>query len=1123
MRNKINSGGDFMACLQAADLRKVFLGSRALLFFSVGLWCSLASSLSARPLSEQTQILPQSAAPLSSLADAGPSLSPLGSPALPLLGSAVAGAGFARSWSHPLASMTRVRLGLLSFFATAGSYFAWRMLTSRQLTLHLQEVESAPALLSVEHAQNSKQEAPERRQKFLDRDPDPDDPQWLLLMGQLDETDEADKMLPPLAYEHRSLDDLIVILDYLPSPELQARVARLTLQGEPALMPEEVGLVHHAYVILELFEKIRRHDQKFFLGNILGFYEKGEQPENISLQKHESLIAMFRDLVRHSMIGKKHKIKSDEASPVVSSAKEKKPLTGKTRSTTKKGHALSLVQLKDRFKKLGESKVMQLVRTSKFFRDVDLNDRVAFPEFGYDALTAYLKKAPKVRQHIFYSEVLGLDKLRPGRLRGRYPTKTLSVRGRTIEQHKDELKAHLLRYFKAPVPQQRSPFSFAELEQRYRELSATDVMQRVRTSAFFGSVDLGDASIFPDFRYDVLTAYLEVASVVERHLFYSYILGFDERMNVDIARSLSLSNKQVSVSKRNLHVALMQLFLALKNPEDRAHYLDKLEDRFKDLSASEVMRRVQWWEFFKDINLSEEAAFPYFSYETLIDFLQNISYTERSIFYNIVMGLDGKGNNLDTIAAQYSLRTSGSYYLKYRLSQDLSRLFRKGPQKRALSLDASEKVFTDLSEAEAMDLVRQSDCFAAVDFSDVAAFPVFRYDVLTAYLQQASEIKKRVFYSLMMKLDGTRYADIAEHYSISSSLLTYYKKSLCSDLLQYFSDPLSAKHMFYFSELEQLYRQMSSAEVMQRVQRSDFFGGVDLSDQQTFPEFRYNVLTDFLGRQPEVKRFMFYRFAMDLDDSNMESIAGQYALALPSATRYINELRATFLRIFSGRKAVSFAQIKQQFEGLNAAEVMTVLRTSGFFGDVDLSDRESFPHFSYDILTAYLQQEQQAMQHIFYVFVMNLGSAGAQKLADYYAITPRSIYHKRKLLKSELLKWFITGNSSAVILSFGELEQKFGELSEDKVMNIVRTSAFFSDVNLSDDVDFPHFSYDSLSMVMEREKEIRKHILYSLIMKLDHGKISDIARKHLISEALVGYHRRELRKKLLLKFSEGEG
>lgn len=1113
-----------MACLQAADLCKVFLGSRALLFFSVGLWCSLASSLSARPLSEQTQILPQSAAPLSSLADAAPFLNPLGFSAVPLLGSAVAGAGFAGSWPLPLASMGRVRLGLLSFVATAGSYVAWKMLTSRQLTLQHHEVESAPALLSVEHAQNSKQQALERRQEFLDRDPDPDDPQWSLLIKQFGETDEDDEVLAPLAYEHRSLDDLIVILDYLPTPELQARVARLTLQGEPALMPEEVSFGHHSYVVWELLEKIRRHDQKFFLGNILGFYEKREQPENVSLQRRESLIAMFRDLMRHYMADKKHIIKSDEASPVVSSTtKEKKPLTGKNRSTKKRGHALSLVQLKNRFKKLGESEVMRLVRISKFFRGVDLNDRSAFPEFGYDALTAYLKKAPKVRQHIFYSEVLRLDKLRSGEdLVKLYPTKTLSIRGRTIGQHKDELKAHLLRYFTAPVLQQRSPFSFAELEERYRELSAADVMQRVRTSAFFGSVDLGDASVFPDFRYDVLTAYLEVASVVERHLFYSYILGFDERINADIARSLSLSDKHVSISKRNLHVALMQLFLALKNPEDRAHYLDKLEDRFKDLSASEVMRRVQRWELLKDIPFSEEETFPYFSYDTLLDFVQNLSSKERSIFYNIVMGLDGKTNNLDMIAAQYSLRTSGSYHIKYRLSQALLELFRKGSQKRALSIDASEEAFTDLSEAEAMDFVRQSDCFATVDLSDVAAFPVFRYDVLTAYLQQASEIKKSIFYSLIMKLDGTRYTDIAEHYSIATSLLSYHKKSLCSDLLQYFSDPLSAKKLLYILELDQLYRQMSSAEVMQRVQRSDFFGGVDLSDQQTFPEFRYNVLTEFLGNMPEVKRFMFYRFAMDLDDSHMESIAEQYALTLPSATHYKNELRATFLRIFRGRKADSFAQTKQQFEEFNAAEVMTVLRTSEFFGDVDLSDRESFPHFNYDILSAYLQQEQEAKQHIFYVFVMNLGSAGAQKLADYYAITPRSIHHKRKLLRSELLKWFSTGDSGAVILSFDELEQKFGELSEDKVMNIVRTSAFFSDVNLSDDVDFPHFSYDSLLEVMEKEKEIRKHILYSLIMKLDGGKASDVARKYLISEQLVGYHRRELRKKLLLKFSGRE-
>lgn len=1045
----------------------------------------------------------------------------LGSAAATLPLSTAMGAGLAKNWRW-LINVAKSQRAFFPFMVAAGSYLTWKIRDHHQPA----DVTSMsfPSLMPMEDSGlPSELIAPnsagfeEKKSEFLNHKPDPDSPVWLVFLKQLDQTDQEDPLFP-LAHEHRTLDELITILDYLPTQELQRRASRLMLDGKPALNAQELTMVH-GYVMDLMFDELRVHEKKQFLGEVLGFYPIQEG----SRQSHEYLIRKFQSVVQRFTKSRQDRLKLRNTLLTEERVHEKEKKraarpAASTQANQPTSQTLALANLEESISKLSQTEVMVGLRNSDLFIDVDLKDTFAYPGFNHDSLLKYLQRAPKAKKHIIYSAILDLAPIPDEDLAKLYSLKRLS-----IPAYRTQAKASLLWLFRQKPRDARPVFSLTDLERKFGELSETEVMESTRKIALFTDIDLTDSSEFPDFSYEILTGYLKITQKVRKYLFLTLVIPVTMD-DSEIAEHHSMPKSGIWFHRNALKEDLLQIFRKAIPTEPLSFV--KLARKFAELSETEVMERLMTSALFQNINLSDASEFPDLSYKTLVDYLEGTSKVTRHLFYSSTMGLDGFHVRDQTIATEYSLKLNTVQTYRSRARDDLVRLFRQSTVDITSSLAELERQFTKLSDDEVVQRLKTHPWFKNLSVDQSSAH--LNGEILSEYLsQEKREVRLHLFYSLVLNLDISN-RDLGEIYATSKSNISYHRKTLRADLSKLFYNNTSP-HTLSLAKLERRFNELSETEVMERLSSSPLFDDTDLTDTSMFPDFTYPVITGYLNQAPKIKKRIFYGLALSLDDrvSNQE-FERQLTVISPNTKYHRDRLVEDLSRLFSRGKLTmatfSLDKLEQKFAKLSETEAMKRLSSSPILSHIDFTNTSAFPDFSYEVLIDYLSRVSKIKKHLLYSSILALDiDVRYSELGLLYSMTRSAIWYHRYSLRDELIRLF-RDSSPTLSRSLPELEQLFTELSEAEVMKRVNASPLFADKDLTDTSAFPDFNYEILTTYLQHTTKIKRHIFHSSTMGLDtpHVRDADLAKQHSIVPRIVWYHRNTLKNDLERIFRKGK-
>ena len=1062
-----------------------------------------------------------------------PSSSPdsiiLGSAAasLPLLGPAAMGAGLAKHWRW-VVNAAKSHQAFLPFVAAAGSFITWRVLSHHQpaditsisfpsLLPELPDKSGVHSELSAPNSVSSE----EKRSDFLNQEPDPNNPVWLVFLKQLDKKDKEDSLFP-LAQEHRTLEDLITILDYLPTQELQRRASKLMLDGKPALNAQELQMVH-GYVVDLMFDELRGHEKKQFLGEVLGFYPSQTIQES-SRENHAQLISKFQSVVQRFTKSHQDRLKLRNALLTEERVKEKeKERSAKPAASTQANvpptQTLTLANLKEQISKLSETEVMVGLRNSDLFINVDLKDTFTYPSFNHDSLMKYLQRAPKAKKHIIYSAILNLELTPDQDLAKLYSLKRLS-----IPAYRTQAKASLLWLFRQKPVDTNPVFSLKELEAKFAELSEIEVMERIRNMELFADIDLTNFSEFPDFSYVILTGYLKITHKVRKYIFLTLVLPDVTMNHSQIAEHHSMPTSGVWYHQGALKEDLLQLFRKALPTEPLSFV--KLERKFAELSETEVMERLMTSTLFRNINLSDTSEFPDLSYKTLVDYLEGSSKVTRHLFYSFTMGLDGLHVRDQTIGNEYSLKLNTVQTYRARTRDNLVRLFRQSTIKSTPSLAELESQFAELSDDEVIRSLESHPWFKHLRVDNNSTR--LNGEMLDGYLsQEKREVRLHLFYSLILDMDIPN-RELSEIYATSKSGISYHRKTLRTDLSKLFHNntPTTALSL---AKLERKFAELSETEVMERLSHSSLFGDTDLTDTSIFPDFTYPIITKYLTQAPKIKKRIFYGLALGLDETiSTQELERQLAVISPNTKYHRDRLVDDLSRLFSRGRVLmatfSLDKLERQFAELSETEVMTRLSGSPIFNHIDLTDKSAFPDFSYEILTDYLSRISKVKKHLLYSSILALDiDVRYSELGTLYSITKSAIWYHRYALKDELTRIF-RDSSPTLSRSLPELDQLFAELNEAEVIKRLNAAPLFAHVDLTNTSEFPDFNYEILTTYLQHTTKIKRHIFLSSTMGLDtpYVRDSDIAKQHSVVPRIVWYYRNTLKNDLTRIFRKGK-
>ena len=551
--------------------------------------------------------------------------------------------------------------------------------------------------------------------------------------------------------------------------------------------------------------------------------------------------------------------------------------------------------------------------------------------------------------------------------------------------------------------QKPPPIPFAELETTFDDMDADDVFARLRRASMFSHLDLRKS----DRWLASLKEYIADLPPVKRHMFYVAGLGLSPGTTLkSIALEWQSRPGSVQRIKGSLADKIPSVLLE-EHTHDIKHTFAGLEARFKAMPATEVFARLDHTDIFDVPAATTDPDIEISRHQILKDQLAESDPFKRHLFYSYFLELDQ--TTPEQIAEGWGVsKSSAKLYLDFLTSKISAAIQTGNDSLTILSFEQLEKRFEEMDPSKIIARLQRSLVFRKSLLQRIL-FTEEGLSELKDHLASSLEVKRHVFYSTILKLDGHSLEEIAQKWDVTYGGAWYHKDSLIKAMEAIFSSAPEPESLDDSAEtlstLEIKFLGMDRAEVSHRLERSGMLMDCDLKKCPLTDQHLQN-LQDYLLKSPPEARRIFYSLFLQMEKTRLKHLSGQmnikYRLAWNTQFRLRSEITSLLQNNGSWTQLPhSLEQMDAEFKAISNETLLNRLQSSSL-----LASSHQDPQLTMDDLTRFRQailRSAPIRRHVFYSFFLKLNNHLPSDVADRWQVAPLAVqYHVGHLSKLHL-------------------------------------------------------------------------------------------------------------------------
>ena len=869
-----------------------------------------------------------------------------------------------------------------------------------------------------------------------------------------------------------SLKKMMQVLEAFPTKLMQKRLSVHTLNGTPAFTPEEIEVVSW-YLIWQFMEDLTLQQQKFFLGEILGMSETSETDQRNRLLMIEAFKTHLGKFIP------------------VAEPSDTKPQQAKHHSGMRK---LAEFEDLDRiFASMSPHETFQRLETSAL---LEAGETFHLADDWHAKLKSFIADSSPFKRHLFYRFALQLDESTIEEIGKRWKKSESS-----LLKNKSRLHYQIITTLGTPGALSAEPNR--DVEQQFLDLSPEQLRERLVGSYMYSGGGL-EAESWTANWYSALRELMQNSSPLKRQIFYSTFLHLDSTDLSIMAQESGVPEDVVLELSVRMQLQI-SLLLQGKPADLKNNSLVEMDAEFVGMSRKQVFAELSMLPAFY------HAAFDPSRFHELHSHILTSPSFVREIFYILFLHMDSP--NVNEITRQ--LRVDGSAALRHKnqLTTKIIQLFDLHEYAgRVLPFEEMEEAFAGMSDKEVVLRLRDFPKLAYLNFD------ISNVKDLREVIARSQPIKRHVFYSALLLLDGTPQIQIAKQWGLTAGSAGTHKAHLIKTISKVFSGE-GLGGIRSFKALDADFRTMSHAAMFEALENSEVFTGIETHEMH-FSELKGKALRKAILNSSPINRHVFYSAILNMDGTTLTDLAKIHSSTYNSVWMRRKALHKKTLSILipihpSSKQAQpaptsrSFDEMERLFDAMTNEEIM------GRLHNVPKLAHLNFDASRIETLRQTITSSPPARRHVFYSTILMLDHSSIPTVAVRWQMSRGAAsFHKTQLISSISQLFKSASPAVSVSLDFADLDQEFEAMPITTMFDRLGNARALPKRQWQL-LDLTETKGGALREAVLASSAIRRHIFYSIMLKMDSTSLSEIAGQNFISIDSAEQHRLSLYKQVL--------
>lgn len=553
--------------------------------------------------------------------------------------------------------------------------------------------------------------------------------------------------------------------------------------------------------------------------------------------------------------------------------------------------------------------------------------------------------------------------------------------------------------------------------------------------------------------------------------------------------------------------------------------LEELDKEFAELAAGEVTSRLLSSEMLRDSSVDYEDYLTEECCDTLRDFVEKSPSIRRHIFYATVMGMDDI--NLRDIQREHSADRKTIIYHRDYLAAKVRNIIKTGNSSGRVIRDLNQldDEFFAMSKDKIISLLRQSEALEEFNLDEYPSLSQEKINHLRFLIKNSAPVKRHLFYRFFLNLDESISADINKKYLNGTKnrmrMQRSYKNRMRIQIINLVKlDNDKVFHAKEFKDLKDGFFNMSTADLRKLLTRSRLLKNTNKYSLMSEGD-RYDALRDFVARLTPMQQHVVFSLIMIMDNNNITNMASKYGRTKATLFYHERKLLPRIINIVNrgnplGYLAKSFKNLEDEFNNLDRFEIVDLMRRSDAFVGIDFDAHPELSEERYIVLKNFIAWSEPVKRHIAYSLIFHLDESKGKDIALHHGKEKKTWWSHREDLKEKIANIYLAGHPQGVLTkTLDEMEEDFIGLSKSELMDLLRKYFVSVDVDISYINDLSDRLFNKLQDNVLLKDSLDRHILYSIILRLDNNYATNISKKYGYSKRTVARHKWVWEKELL--------
>ena len=549
--------------------------------------------------------------------------------------------------------------------------------------------------------------------------------------------------------------------------------------------------------------------------------------------------------------------------------------------------------------------------------------------------------------------------------------------------------------------------------------------------------------------------------------------------------------------------------------------LEELDKEFAELATGEVTSRLLSSEVLQDSSVGYEDYLTEECCDKLRDFVKKSPPIRKHIFYATVMGMDDI--NLRDIQREHSADRKTIIHHRDYLAAKLRNIIKTGHSSGRVIRDLNQldDEFFAMSNDKIISLLRHSETLEGFNLDKYSRLSQEKINHLRFLIKNSAPAKRHVFYRFFLNLDESISADINKKYLNGMGDPRSYKYRMRMQIINLVK--LDNEKVFYakeFKDLKDEFFNMSIADLRELLTRSRLLKNTK-KDSLMSEGDRYDALRDFVARLTPMQQHVVFSIIMIMDNNNISNMASKYGRTKATLSYHTRRLLPRIINIVntgnpSGYFAKSFKDLEEEFNSFDRFEILDLMRRSDAFEGIDFDAHPELSEERYIALKNFIAWSEPVKRHIAYSLIFHLDESKGKDIALHHGKERKTWWSHSEDLKEKIINIYLAGHPQGVLTkTLDEMEEDFIGLSKSELMELLRKYFVSVDFDINYINDLSDSLFNKLQENVLLKDSLDRHILYSIILRLDNNYATNISKKYGYSKRTVARHKWVWEKELL--------